>query len=270
MQQVVGVLAFWAATNTCLIWWWWSLYWLVEGALSSLGALCFLPRAFMLLPRRYFLLVMHNASSLAFTWYTSCTFLCVVPPLNLFRILNVKVAANSQMRLFIFSLISSDPLGSGVIITLTHSAWSSGSFNELLAAVVTSSPAAAFNCIKGQMLAFMTTISCFGLNIFPNKLQAVASWSCTTSKVSNSSAISILSDSASGSSASTAWIMFMALGTSSVGSISSNIWSNSSDLGSSTLKLLVFTALMTVLTSASCIICRVFTRSFLYFWWHFL
>ena len=62
------------------------------------------------------------------------------------------------------------------------------------------------------------------------------------------------------SSACAAWIMPRVLGISSVGSISSNIWSTSLDLRSRTLKLLSFIALATMLASANCIVGMVFAN----------
>ena len=129
------------------------------------------------------------------------------------------------MELFIFSFFNSGTSGLGVNISLTCSVCSPGSSDGLLAAAVTSSLAMAFNWISGLILAFIIIISCLGFRVLdnlPSRLQAVANWSCAVSRVSNNSAITLWLATVSVSTPCADWITTGVLGTSSVGSISSN------------------------------------------------
>ena len=131
-----------------------------EGLLSPSDTLLFPTIAFQSVPPRCCLPVMHNESCFALTLYFSWSDLCVVPSVNVFKILWVNVAASNLVVLLNCSFFKSAALGSGVIINFTHLPTSLGKSFFLFDSVgVSRNLAVVLNCIIGLIVAFMMTIS---------------------------------------------------------------------------------------------------------------
>ena len=163
------------------------------------------------------------------------------------------MAANNLVGLFIFSFLNTEVLGSGVINISILLACFSGNSVGLLVLASMSTPVMGLSCIKGLMLDFKTNMSWFGFNLrasIPIRPLTVASWLCTTSSVSKTSAMTSWSSFESVSISLTACSTSVADGISFSGNSSSNRASVSSVHGSSTVNSLSLIASMIILMSA--------------------
>ena len=146
-------------------------------------------------------------------------------------ILKDQVAASSLVGLLTHSFFNDFDAGSGIISISTLSSGSSGSSCVPPGASDSMRADVGLIWIRGLMLAFSTTISCFGfrfLDSLPNTLHAEASSECATSSKSKSSVIKVQSSVVRSSGSSIALRIPKAEGTSLSGIRHSSFLSRSS------------------------------------------